>query len=303
MTSPRHQAAHWFTRLLDLPAEHPDRHAFSQWLAADPRHAAEYQAFGELWGNFSSTAHTQALASAMEQVSRRRFVRNSALGGLLLAMTFGGLLSGRRQGEQILMSAIGQTRRVRLDDGSEVVLDADTHLHVVLGTATRHVYLLRGRAIFNVQHAPSRPFIVDAGAAQVRVLGTRFVVERLAPQVQVSVAEGRVEASSHGARTVLGRGQVAELDGAGQWQHLPRSAASAFSFAEGRLTFEGATLGEIAAVLSRYRRMPLKALQPQAHAITAVVQIADLEHFVTLLPQLAPVRLEAQDGVTLLVPR
>ena len=41
---------------------------------------------------------------------------------------------------------------------------------------------------------------------------------------------------------------------------------------------------------------------PSAYLIVDM-QIADLEHFVTLLPQLAPVRLEAQDGVTLLVPR
>lgn len=303
MSSPRHQAAHWFTRLLDLPPDHPDRQAFSQWLAADPRNGAEYQAFDELWGNFSSTAHTQSLASAMEQVSRRRFMRNGALGGLLLAMMCGGLLSGRSQGEQILMTGTGETRRVTLDDGSEIVMDADTHLHVLLGEASRQVYLLRGRAIFSVRHAPTRPFTVDAGAAQVRVLGTRFVVERLAPQVQVSVAEGRVAFASQGASMLLTRDQVAELDGAGQLHRLQRSAASAFSFAEGRLTFEGANLGEIAAALSRYRGVPLKALQPQAHAITAVVQIADLEHFVTLLPQLAPIRLQNQDGVTLLVPR
>nr|WP_279538749.1 FecR domain-containing protein [Pseudomonas brassicae] len=201
------------------------------------------------------------------------------------------------------MTRTGETRRVTLDDGSQIVLDADTHLHVLLGASNRQVYLLRGRAMFSVRHAPTRPFTVDAGAAQVRVLGTRFVVERLAPQVQVSVAEGRVSFASQGASMLLTSDQVGELDGAGHLHRLQRSAASAFSFVEGRLSFEGATLGEIAAALSRYRRVPLQAVQPQAHAITAVVQIADLEHFVTLLPQLAPVSLQTQDGVTLLVPR
>jgi transmembrane sensor len=303
VSSPRHQAARWFTRLLDLPAEHPDRQAFSQWLAADPRNAAEYQAFGELWGNFSSTAQTQALANAMEHVSRRRFVRNSAVGGLLLAAAAGGMLSWRGQGEQMLMTGTGETRRVMLEDGSEIVMDADTRLHVLMGKADRQVYLLRGRAIFSVRHAPVRPFTVDAGTARVRVLGTRFVVERLEPKVQVSVAEGTVEFSSDSEKMLLTRDQVAEVDAAGRMRPLRRSAAGAFSFAEGSLTFESASLGEIAAALSRYRSVPVKVTQPGAHAITAVVQVADVEAFVASLPKLAQVRLEQQGGATFLVPR
>lgn len=69
-------------------------------------------------------------------------------------------------------------------------------LDVLFSESARQVFLLRGRAIFNVQHAPARPFVVDAGAVQVRVLGTRFVVEQLEPQVRVSVAQGRIELSS-----------------------------------------------------------------------------------------------------------
>ena len=303
MSSPRHQAARWFTRLLDLPPDHPDHQAFHQWLAADPRHASEYQAFGELWGNFASTAQTQALATAMEKVGRRRFVRNSALGGLALAMVAGGLLSWPGQGEQMLMTRTGETRKVRLEDGSEIFLDADTRIHVLLGETSRQVFLLRGRAIFSVRHAPSRPFIVDAGTAQVRVLGTRFVVERLEPKVQVSVAEGRVEFSSEGQKMVLTQDQVAEADGSGQIRPLQRSAAGAFSFAQGSLTFESASLGEIAAALSRYRTVPVTALRPEGQSITAVVQVGDVERFVGLLPELAQVRVEEREGATVLVPR
>ncbi|WP_201199035.1 FecR/PupR family sigma factor regulator [Pseudomonas sp. S37] len=53
MSDARHQAARWFTRLLELPAEHPERNRFAQWLAADPRHAEEYQAFAALWEGFA----------------------------------------------------------------------------------------------------------------------------------------------------------------------------------------------------------------------------------------------------------
>lgn len=304
MSSPRQQAAHWFSRLLDLPTDHPDREAFAQWLAADPQHAVEYEAFARLWGNFGNTGSAQSMASAMEHLSRRRFVRNGALGGLLLAVGFGGVIAIRGgQQEQILVTSIGERRRVTLDDGSVVMLDADTLLHVMQDDSNRKVFLLRGRAIFEVRHAPSRPFTVDAGAAQVRVLGTRFVVERLEPQVRVSVDRGLVEVAGAGQRLQLEAGQVAELDGRQQLQRVSRAAANAFSFAEGSLTFERASLGEIASSLSRYRNVPIKAQQPESQAITAVVQIADVERFVALLPTLATVQVVQRDGTTWLLPR
>lgn len=297
--SRREQAARWFTRLLDLPSGHPDRQAFAAWLAADPRNAAEYEAFSQLWGGFSHTVNTQALAGAMEQVSRRRLLRKGMLGALLLA-GLGGWLSvrGWRQHEQQLFTGIGQTRRFVLDDGSQLLLEGNSRVHVLYSAESRHLYLLQGRAIFEVRADAARPFLVEAGQVGVRVLGTRFAVERLAGTVRVSVDHGRVAFASARQSLQLGAGQVAEFDPQGQLRQVARPASNAFSFAEGTLSFDQASLDELATVLSRYRQRPLQVVSSNGQTLTAVIQVGDVEAFIASLPRLLAVRLEERGGVS-----
>lgn len=305
MSARRREAAHWFARLLELPDEHPERQVFANWLAADPRNAQEFQSFKRLWGDFSSTDQTRALAGAMENVGRRRLLRNGLLGGLLLGGLGTWLLAGHAARQELqLFTATGALRRMRLADGSEVQMDADTRLHVLFDDQVRHLTLLRGRAIFDVRHEPRRPFVVDAGEAQVRVLGTRFVVERFERRVQVAVARGRVAMAAGGQRLELGADQVGLYRVESGLQRSARTAAGAFGFSNGSLVFEQADLAEVLAGLSRYRAKPLRLEHAEAAPrITAVVQVVDVEAFVQALPHLARVQVQERADSTLVLAR
>lgn len=303
MSDVRQQAARWFARVLELSDDHPERARFAEWLAADPRHAEEYQAFADLWEGFAHTTQTQALAGAMEGVRRRRLLSGSLLG--LLAMSgLGGWLAWSRLVDREMQYAtgIGEQRSVALDDGSQLMLDADSRLLVRYSSGERYMMLLRGRAIFAVQRDANRPFVVETGLARVRVLGTRFVVERLPEQIQVSVERGRVQVDSGTAQAVLEAGQVMRCDATGHLTRLARSASAAFSFADGNLSFESASLEEVAAVLSRYQRLPLKVLGPSQRRLSAVVQLGDIESFVETLPVLANATLQRRDDAIWLMP-
>lgn len=305
MSARRREAAHWFARLLELPDEHPERQVFANWLAADPRNAQEFHSFKRLWGDFSSTDQTRALAGAMENVGRRRLLRNGLLGGLLLGGLGTWLLAGHAARQELqLFTATGALRRMRLADGSEVQMDADTRLHVLFDDQVRHLTLLRGRAIFDVRHEPRRSFVVDAGEAQVRVLGTRFVVERFERRVQVAVARGRVAMAAGGQRLELGADQVGLYSVESGLQRSARTAAGAFGFRNGSLVFEQADLAEVLAGLSRYRAKPLRLEHAEAAPrITAVVQVADVEAFVQALPHLARVQVQERADSTLVLAR
>ncbi|MCY1501332.1 FecR protein [compost metagenome] len=307
MNSPREQAALWFARMQNAGAEHPQRAQFEAWLAAHPQHAAEYQAFAELWGEFSSTRRTEALAQAMEQRRQRRRLLQGGLCALLLA--FGGGLGWHtwRQGplELDLYTAIGEQREEHLRDGSELHLNADTRLHVHYDDAQRQVELLRGEAIFEVARNPQRPFVIDSGLARVSVLGTRFVVNRLPDRLRVSVERGVVQVDSlsrPGDSLRLTAGQVLEVRTDGHLQRLPLAAANAFAFQRGNLVFEQADLAEIAASLSRYRQQPVQAAAGGPR-ISAVVQLADVEGFLEALPEIAPVHLQHGPQATVLQAR
>lgn len=303
MSSVRKQAASWFTRLMNVPKDHPDHEQLRLWLSANPLHAREYQAFCELWGDFSSTTNTQALAQAMERRhGRRTFMHRGVLG--LAALLVVGLAWRFRQPlafDAQYATAIGERRRVSLPDGSELYLAADTRLHVSFERGQRQVYLLQGQAIFDVAHETNRAFRVDGGLAQVTVLGTRFVVERDARELRVSVERGSVRVDNDNGSLVLAAGAVASSDGRAAPQRRDVAASNAFAFEQGRLVLEQAGLEEIANSLSRYRRQPVRVLPGKGKpSINAVVQLDNVEGFVQALPSIAPIEVSSSGGVTYL---
>jgi len=96
---------------------------------------------------------------------------------------------------------------VQLEDGSRVELSPRAQLRL-LKNAKREVRLeLRGgKARFAVAHDRSRPFKVEAGGAEIRVVGTRFELGRSreagGERLEVAVSEGVVEVRRAGEREV-----------------------------------------------------------------------------------------------------
>jgi ferric-dicitrate binding protein FerR (iron transport regulator) len=99
-------------------------------------------------------------------------------------------------------------------DGSKVRLRPYSTLYRIETDGERR-YRLTGEAFFDVTTHPE-PFIVEAGALQVQVLGTRFVTHTWG-QPAVYLQEGRVQVSTEpsGERVVLQPGQRSTLTAAG----------------------------------------------------------------------------------------
>ena len=74
----------------------------------------------------------------------------------------------------------------RVSGGGELVVKSATPEHI-------EAVLAAGAADFEVTKEPKREFVVQAGPVRVRVVGTRFRVERLGERTRVSVSEGKVE--------------------------------------------------------------------------------------------------------------
>jgi transmembrane sensor len=83
-----------------------------------------------------------------------------------------------------------------LPDGSKVTLNEGSSLSYdqSLGTDTRNVYL-SGEAFFDIQHDPTRPFIVHTGKFTTTVLGTKFNVRAYErdQKIIVTVKQGKVK--------------------------------------------------------------------------------------------------------------
>lgn len=153
-----------------------------------------------------------------------------------------------------------------------------------------------------------RPFVVQAGAARVRDIGTVFNV-RLAADggVQVSVIEGTVEVSS-GTSGPAGVGGAAQrIDAGHAWRLDAGGAAGSVAPADtwrlsawqrGQLVFDGAPLAAALAKVQRYRRGPIRVLDERAARmhVSGVYDTAAIEALIDALPATLAVRVERKAG-------
>lgn len=334
----RQAAIRWFVLMQDADIEHPQRSTFEHWLMADPAHQQAYNEVCSLWEDLDSPAQLANLESALQQKSfiekteRSQKIRstiNRTLSVLFIATigTLGYLgyedLQAQPTMHLVASAEIGQIRSQILEDGSKIMVNANSDVEVTYYRNQRIVKLNRGEVSFDVTKNPERPFIVDSGLAKVTVLGTRFAVNRFKSKVRVSVDHGtvRVEpqqlgsaatsetatptsANKHSEQILTLRdNEVAEINSHGKASRINRAAADAFSFEYGTITFDGAGLEEIAETLSRYRKPPLSAqvVTTEDASVTAVIQAKNVERFIKELPIIAPVQIKRNgDDIVLL---
>ncbi|HEY4285586.1 MAG TPA: FecR domain-containing protein [Puia sp.] len=105
-----------------------------------------------------------------------------------------------------------------LPDGSTVVLSPGSTVSYYPGFEPGHRHIdLSGKALFDVKADAKRPFIVYAGDVNTTVLGTRFIVDALAPEkINVHLLEGKVVVRADKGLAMrevyLSPGQQFELD-------------------------------------------------------------------------------------------
>lgn len=98
------------------------------------------------------------------------------------------------------MKANDSSLLVSLPDGSRVTLNANSSLTYpeTFDGNLRNVSL-NGEAFFDISRDTSKPFTIDAGDANIRVLGTSFLVQNIKDSgVVVSVATGKVRLTKKG---------------------------------------------------------------------------------------------------------
>lgn len=272
------------------------------WLDADARHLSAYAHAEATLDLLSRLTLSAPVAIAAPTAPARRWAPAAVAGGLTA-------LAASLVAAVVLTApptpfetAPGQTREIALKDGSHVSLSPGSRLRVTSRLGTRALVLDRGEAFFVVAHQNGRPFTVQAGDATVRVVGTRFNVNRAADQaVRVEVEQGVVQvlARRGGAdrRVTLRAGQTALADANALTPGVLAEPEQAGGWRQGRLAYDDVALSAVVADLNRYGRRPLAVGSPAVGRlkVTAAFEIAQADRFVAQLPQALPVRL-APDG-------
>ena len=295
------QAASWFARN-HADTDRADRKAFAAWQT-EPAHARAYAEFEQLWADLAQLQQLNkpvALGKRKPSVWRPAVAVAAALICAVLATHIGA--PRELYHSQVAAHAKGM-RTLNLPDGSTLYVNANTQLRVDFTAHQRIVHLDKGQLYIEVAPDKERPLFVQAGEANVRVVGTGFDVRRSQQQLVVSVAHGQVAFAPDAKNpvTLLGAQQRATYSYAkGTLQQQTLNGQEVADWRSGHLSFRNRELASLIDELSLYRpQAPLQVSQAVAQLkVSGNLDVNDPDALLNALPALLPVKTVAlADGV------
>lgn len=249
-TTIREQAVAWAVRIGDSGFD--DWDSFTRWLEADPAHAGAYDEVMLSVGDAADTLPALPQADNDDQpaaVPRRRWFGGAI--AAVLAVTVGIAAWQSRGGTYAVETAPGEMRLVELDGGGQLALAGDTR--VVLDRSDPGIATVeRGQALFTLRHDSNQPFEVTVGEDTLVDIGTVFEVERVGEGMSVAVSEGAVMYNPGKQNVRVSPGEVLSREAGSQaYRVAPIALNQVGEWREGRLTFQNATLADVAGDLSR----------------------------------------------------
>jgi transmembrane sensor len=324
------EAALWTWRL-DAAALSPEEHqAYEAWLRQDARHRRAMEELSKVWGALDQLGESKFgdrhVAGVERDLPLPQMRSRSHLWWIAAAAVVTGCIVGvawiqRADDRQTVSTAVGQERDILLADGSVIALNTNTIVETDLSRRERQVYLRKGEAHFRVAHDRSRPFLVQAGDASVRAVGTEFEVRvREDRHVDVVVNEGQVEVraaipAGPGNQPLL-RASVHAVS-AGQQLSTASSAItvvplsaqqilSDLAWREGAIVFNDEPLSAAVAEIERYTdaRIVINDAAVGELKLGGRFRTGDLQGFLDGLQAALPVTVRrSSDGLVYIVPR
>jgi transmembrane sensor len=314
LTSINQQAAHWWVVLHNSNPSAAEKREFVEWVTRAPecveaslRVARVHSAVSRSdvrWPATSAEELVRAAVAAPDDgvvpfrphgprtptVKPRLTLRWVAgLAALvLIAVVLGWWFVPARS--ERFQTRLGEQHSFLLADGSRITLNTASKIEVRLRPDHRSVTLLQGEALFEVAHDSRRPFDVSAGPVAVRVVGTRFDIDRGMAHTTLTVVEGRVALIAAGARVgalpvLAARDRVTvDIAGPGAVEH-DANLAETMAWLQHQLVFHHRSLGEIADEFNRYNRGRIEIRTPRLREqeVTGTFRSNDVASFVAVL--------------------
>lgn len=223
------------------------------------------------WRSVSSRIQQAELnkesGNARKILMRHTFVRIAAVALILVSLGTGAfyVVNSGAFSKKIAYSTGNDQKNlfIELSDGSRIFLNRNSELTYRgdFGRNSRNVKL-RGEAFFYIAADASRPFIIDAGNAIVKVLGTSFnvITSNEDSEVEVFVKTGKVllSGSDNSQSIELNPGYIGKINSA-KTEKIVNKDANYLSWNTGLLIYNGQTLDVVFKDLKRVYNMNIVA--------------------------------------------
>ena len=287
------------------------------WLDADSAHMRELDELDKVMAASviygpdvlsPAPARKAARRISLRRIPLRRIVRYAAELAAVAVVGVGlaRMLADDRIGEwarrtTALEVPAGQYLSMELQDGTKVWLNAGTRLEypLVFAGGERRVKVA-GEAMFDVEHDPAHPFVVETFACDVRVLGTKFNVEANEEEgiFTADLLRGRVQVcnrTDRSDRITMEPNQTVHLEN-GKLQLHAQENADKLLWTDGILCITGMTFEEVMAKFERCYDINVEILRddlPQIEFQRCKLRISEgIDHALTMLQHAADFRYE-----------
>jgi transmembrane sensor len=283
------EASTWFIEYRSGPLSAHAQEQFMAWLRRSPEHIRAYLDVSRAYVDLPAASEvprgeverllakfevreSDKVVALEERTPRHVSVpapspRGGALRSRLtlaasLLLVIGGAISGYLWTQRgLYVTGRGESRTVTLEDASRIELNAYSRLRVRYSKSERDVDLLEGQAFFQVAKDKQRPFVVRAGDARVRAVGTEFDVYRHGSETTVTVLEGTVAVLPDVTSPLPSRlampdllvtaGEQAIVTPQGNQKAHTANVSAATAWTRGQLEFDETPLSEVADQFNR----------------------------------------------------
>ncbi len=297
-------ATRWYVLLRSGQATAGDWQRYEQWRAADPRHDALCRQLETRLGVFqipqAQGVSGKVLQQALDAPSSRRHVLQVALAGAGVAV--GAAFLAKPMGLSDLAADIrtgtGERRTVTLDDGSELLLNAQSAADIQFNPQRRLVRLREGELLARVASDRLRPFLIQTQQTRLRAYGKRFLVREREGQGQVVALDGAVEIDNrHGERLQLAAGHEVHYDRDG-FGPVEASSSGATAWVDGFLQVRDRPLAEVIEALRPYHTGVLRLDPAVAELrVSGLYRLDNPQQILDTLARTLPIHITRRTGL------
>lgn len=250
----------------DLSAE--ELAALNSWVQASPENRKLYEESTKLWNMAEDDVvffdTEKALANVQEKNQRNDEQKNNNSSGfswkwiaaaasliLIVSLIF---TLNNKDVQMVSYQTTDSAALFTLPDSSKVWLKENSSIEFLSDFADNRTITLKGKAYFEVESDPNRPFRVDGGKALVTVLGTGFLVESSDSVTLVQVDHGKVQVNDKkdgDKKVVLTKGEQVRVvkDSMNKTLVVDKNY---LSWQKQELSFDDRTLAEVLPELEQY---------------------------------------------------
>lgn len=242
------EASRWFAALDagTVPVE-----AFEAWRQSNPAHAVAYARIVAQWEAVASMPVEAEQAPIL--VGRRQWMKLAAV-GFPMAILGGGFVAQRAYAWDSASTAVGETRRVPLPDGSVAYLNTDSALSWRFGAKERILRLERGEIALDLRHGNAT--ILRAKAASIPLTAGLFDARIKGELAELTMVDGAAVHLSGQEKGATLQPNMSVMVGAEQPSELQRRSseqvASLMAWRAGEIVFLDQSVAEAVADFNRH---------------------------------------------------